>query len=145
VRAIRPNTDEVSRVSLHGLEGYHHEEISPRVIGVSVNRRAFEPHLDCVPSVNVAYDPTRFKHDPSHGMRGVGKSAFRDFHTAHKDKHVLVIVLVKFTNGLVVAHGSRTLDSSWSVGIASIGGADLEILRRDVTSREPSIQVAKGS
>jgi hypothetical protein len=71
-----------------------------------VNSRAFEPDLDCVSFVNVADDPTRFEHDPRHGMRGVGSAALRDFHTVNKDKGVFAVI-VKFTNGIV--HGSYTL------------------------------------
>jgi hypothetical protein len=66
-----------------------------------VNPCAFEPDLDCIPVVNVAYDPTRFEHDPRLGMRGVGEPAFRDFYTVDKDKDVIVIVPVNLTNGLV--------------------------------------------
>jgi hypothetical protein len=66
-----------------------------------MNLRRFEPHLDCVPAVNVADDPTRFKHNPHHGVRGSGVSAFRDFHTVNKDKDVIVIIPVKLTNGFV--------------------------------------------
>jgi hypothetical protein len=66
-----------------------------------MNPRRFEPHLDCVPAVNVADDPTRFKHNPHHGVRGSGVSAFRDFHTVNKDKDVIVIIPVKLTNGFV--------------------------------------------
>jgi hypothetical protein len=39
-----------------------------------VNPCAFEPDFDA-PAVNVAYDPTRFEHDPRHRKRGVGASA----------------------------------------------------------------------
>jgi hypothetical protein len=39
--------------------------------GVLMNPRAFEPDLDCASVIDVAYDPTRFKHDPSPGKCGV--------------------------------------------------------------------------
>jgi hypothetical protein len=75
------------------------------VIGWLVNPRAFEPHLDCVPVVNVADNPTRFKHNPSHGVCRVREPTLGDFHPVHKDKDVVVIVPEKLTNG-IVAHGS---------------------------------------
>jgi hypothetical protein len=76
-----------------------------------VNPCAFEPDLD-LPAVNVAYDPTRFEHNPRHRKRGVGTSAFRDFHTVDKDKYVIVVILVNRANGVFHAHGSSTSD--WS-------------------------------
>jgi hypothetical protein len=71
-----------------------------------VNPRAFEPDLDCVSVINVAYDPTRFKHDPSHGMCGVRQAALRYFHAVNEDKNVIVIILVNLANGFFVTHGS---------------------------------------
>jgi hypothetical protein len=53
--------------------------------GVLMNARAFEPDLDCVSVIHVAYDPTRFKHDPSHGMCGVRQAALRYFHAVNED------------------------------------------------------------
>jgi hypothetical protein len=79
--------------------------------GVSVNRRAFEPHLDGVPMVNVANNPTRFKHNPRLGLRRVGRPASGDFYTINKDKDVLAIT-VKLTNRLA-AHDSPYLGLIW--------------------------------
>jgi len=67
-----------------------------------VNRCAFEPDVDCRPLVNIAADPTRFEHDPHHGMRGVRSAAFRYLQTVHEDK-VIFDVIMKFTGGFV--HG----------------------------------------
>jgi hypothetical protein len=64
----------------------------------------FEPDLDCVSVIDVAYDPTRFKHDPSHGMCGVRQAALRYFHAVNEDKNVMVIILA---NGFFVTHGSH--------------------------------------
>jgi hypothetical protein len=72
-----------------------------------VNPRAFEPDLDCVSVINVAYDPTRFKHDPSHGMCGVRQAALRYFHAVNEDKNVIVIILVNLANAFLVTHGSH--------------------------------------
>jgi hypothetical protein len=73
---------------------------------VLMNLRAFEPDLDCVSAINIAYDPTRFKHDPSHGMCGVRQAALRYFHAVNEDKNVIVIILVNLANGFFVTHGS---------------------------------------
>jgi hypothetical protein len=67
-----------------------------------VNRRAFEPDLDCLPLVNVADDPTRFEHNPHHGVRRVRSAALRYLHTVNKDKGVFAVI-VKLTGGVV--HG----------------------------------------
>jgi len=70
-----------------------------------MNPRAFEPDLYCVFVINVAHDPTRFKHDPSPGMCGVRQAALRYFHAVNEDKNVIVIILVNLANGFLVNHG----------------------------------------
>jgi hypothetical protein len=74
---------------------------------VLINLRAFEPDLDCVSVIDVAHDPTRFKHDPSHGMCGVRQAALRYLHAVNEDKNVIVIILVNLANGFFVSHGSH--------------------------------------
>jgi hypothetical protein len=76
-----------------------------------VNARAFEPDLDCVSVIDVAYDPTRFKHDPSPGLCGVGQTALRYFHAVNENKNVTVIILVNLADGFLVTHGSNTFGS----------------------------------
>ena len=51
-----------------------------------VNRRAFEPDLDCLPLVNVADDPTRFEHDPLHGVHRFTPTALRYLQSRHSSR-----------------------------------------------------------
>jgi hypothetical protein len=48
-----------------------------------------------------AHDPTRFEHDPRHGLRGAGRATPRDFDPIDKYKDV-VAVIVKLTNRIFV-------------------------------------------
>jgi hypothetical protein len=80
-------------------------EAAIRHCAMLVNLRAFEPDLDCVSVINVAYDPARFKHDPSHGMCGVRQAALRYLHAVNKDKNVIVVIPVNLANGFLVNHG----------------------------------------
>jgi hypothetical protein len=73
-----------------------------------MNPRAFEPDLNCVSVINVAYDPTRFKHDPSHGAHSATPTTLRYFHAVYEDKNVIVVILVNLANGFFVTHGSTT-------------------------------------
>jgi hypothetical protein len=66
-----------------------------------MNLRAFEPDLDCAPAVDVADDPTRFEHNPQHGVRSVMLAPFRDFHPVNKDKDVIILICAKLADGFV--------------------------------------------
>jgi hypothetical protein len=83
-----------------------------------VNPRTFVPDLDCVPAVNVAYNPTRFEHDPCHGLCSVRRTAFGYFHTVDKDEDILTVI-VKLADAFVIAHGS----TPWA-HLASFGNAN---------------------
>jgi hypothetical protein len=89
-----------------------------RHLGRLVNPRALVPDLDCVPVVNVAYDPTRFEHDPCLSLRGVRSSALGYFHTVDKDEDILTVI-VKHADAFFIAHGS----TPWA-HLASLGNAN---------------------
>jgi hypothetical protein len=81
-------------------------EIGDSAWQMLMNPRAFEPDLDCVSVINIAYDPTRFKHDPRHGAHSAPPTTLRYFHAVNEDKNVIVIILVNLANGFFVTHGS---------------------------------------
>jgi hypothetical protein len=110
------------------------------VIGWLVNPRAFEPYLDCVPVINVANNPTRFKHNPCHGLRSVREPTLGDFHPVDKDKDVFLIILVKLTNGFV-GHGSAPriscgVPGRW-VGPTGFAGSDFLLIEFQKKPRQP--------
>jgi hypothetical protein len=65
-----------------------------------VNPRAFVPHLDCCAFSNVVNDPTRFKHNPSHGQYGGRGCTLRDLYAINKHEEVLAVI-VKLQCGFV--------------------------------------------
>jgi hypothetical protein len=69
------------------------------------------PDLDCLPTLDVAHEPSRFEHNPGVGMRRVGLAALRYLHAVNEHENVAVFIPVNLASrSSFVTHGS-VLDS----------------------------------
>jgi hypothetical protein len=92
------HSSRVTRAAVPAVADEHFGGHRGSSFGDLMDRGAFVPDLDCIPIVNVAYDPTRFEHDPGRGSRRVERVALRDLHPIDKDKKFLAVVVKRLSS-----------------------------------------------
>ena len=66
--------------------------------------RVFVSYLDRLPTLNIAYQPTRLERDPRRGMRRASYPSFCYFNAADENEHVIVLIFVNRAQMLLASH-----------------------------------------